>query len=81
MNDKVLSSEEQEFKEAVKSARDLKVRCCHLRKARCRGWRRCGISHFETEKQKKIVLEGAKRSHLFSCSKAGAESLELFLVE
>lgn len=49
-NQVVLSSEEQEFKEAVKSTWDLEVRCCHLRKARWRGWRSTRISQFETEK-------------------------------
>lgn len=68
-NQVVLSSEEQEFKEA-KSTWDLNVRCCHLRKARWRGW---NITVWN--RNRRIVLEGAETSsNPFSCSKAGAES-------
>lgn len=72
----VLSSAGQEFKEALENTWDIRDR---LKKSRVRGWWGTWIPHLEQRIRRK-VLGGDQRSNPSSCSKAGAESLELFLV-
>lgn len=51
-----------------------------LKKSRVEGWWRTWIPHLEQRISRK-ALEGHQRLNPFSHSKAGAESLELFLVD